>query len=133
MYSKKRDQEVYTQKNNGGEVVAKLGFAEKVKVLETDGRWVKVESRERKMGWIYSGSLGTEPPPSDNKNNTGAAAGSESNAARGLSDEAKKYAERSSIPDAAEQVEWMEQENDKVTQETVRDYMKEKQLGEFGS
>ncbi|MDX2227467.1 MAG: SH3 domain-containing protein [Verrucomicrobiae bacterium] len=134
LYSKKPDLALYAEKSNASAVTGKIAFQEKVKVLATEGRWVKVGSSNGKSGWVYSGNLSDDKPPDENKNdfNTGNAGDvSTATAARGIDETSKQYASRNHVGNAVELVEWMESFNDKISTTEVVQYMKDHKLGEY--
>lgn len=136
LYSKKRDLPVLSDKAPTSSTVATLGFGEKVEVVSTEGKWVKVKAKTGSSGWVYSGNLQSEAPPADNKNDfgpTGAGEAKAATAARGLDESASAYAGRHDFGNAKEEVLWMEGVNDKVSAAQITEYLQTHKLGEYGA
>jgi hypothetical protein len=84
-------------------------------------------------GWVYSGNLSRDEPPEINTSSlkTEASSTTLNAAARGLDNDAKSYANRQGSGASANDVIWMEQQNDAIGNAEVKAYMKEHKLGEY--
>jgi hypothetical protein len=133
-FARKQPTELLATPERGAAVTGKADWATKFKVLEVQGRWLKVTDN-RSTGWVFSGNVGAEKPPAENKSDLApatAGATTASIAARPLSPSAKAYADRTSNVNAAADVEWVEQTADAVTAVQVESYMQEHKLGDYG-
>ena len=113
----------------------KVAWATKLKVLQIEGRWLKVTDNSS-VGWVFSGNVGVDKPPAENKNDFGPSVASETTAsiaARPLSDSAKAYAKRTSYATAVADLEWVEQTADAIKAPELSAYMSEHKLGDYGS
>lgn len=113
-------------------VVTKLKSHHAYTVLAISGKWAQLKSGSS-TGWIYIGNLSRDEPPDVNTSSfsTSASATTLSAAARGLDNDAKGYANRKGEAASADDVAWMEQQNDAVSPDGVRDYLKAHKLGEY--
>jgi hypothetical protein len=84
-------------------------WAAELKIVEMNGRWLKVKGRGID-GWVFGGNVAPDKPPKLNETTMQTAAGETGAAvaARPLSQEAKDYAGRKSAGEAAADIEWME-------------------------
>jgi hypothetical protein len=113
--------------------VGSVEWGKPLKVLAVTGRWLSVSSGDL-QGWIYSGNVSSEKPPIENKNDllpTTAADTSAAVAARPLSNSSRRYAERKSLSQAAADIEWVEQQADRLTRTELESYLQEKNLGDY--
>lgn len=112
--------------------VGQIPFATEVRILETNGRWIRVKGQTGE-GWAFAGNLSPQKPPEENKSNflptagdTGAAV-----AARPLSSAAREYADRKSHGEALGDLQWMETLTDTIHADAVKAYQQEAKRGEF--
>ncbi len=112
--------------------VGKLKSHHAYTVLAISGKWVQLKSGAA-TGWVYAGNLSRDEPPDVNTSSfsTDASATTLSAAARGLDNDAKGYANRKGEAASAADVVWMEQQNDAVGPDGVKDYLKAHKLGEY--
>ncbi|HEX4138901.1 MAG TPA: hypothetical protein VHY09_01025 [Candidatus Methylacidiphilales bacterium] len=125
-------QPLLADKDPDAAVVTKLKSHHEYTVLEVSGKWAQLKAGSS-TGWIYMGNLSREEPPDVNTSSfsTEASATTLSAAARGLDNDAKGYADRKGEAASAADVVWMEQQNDAVSADGVRDYLKAHKLGEY--
>jgi hypothetical protein len=111
---------------------AKADWNEKLEILEQKGKWLKVSSHDGE-GWVYSGNVAKAELPAVNKNNIGIGASGMNAAAssRSLTEKAQEYASAHDLNEVAEQINWVEQENGKISNDDARDYLKSHNLGEY--
>jgi hypothetical protein len=116
----------------GASITAHAPFATELRIVETSGRWIKVQGKSGE-GWAFAGNLSPQKPPEENKSDflptageTGAAV-----AARPLSSAAHDYAGRQNRGDALADLQWMETFTDAIGAEAVAAYQQENQRGEF--
>jgi hypothetical protein len=126
-------QPLLADKSPDADTVAKLKAHHEYTVTEISGKWAKIKT-DSAEGWVYSGNLSREEPPDVNTSvfHTDASDTSLTAAARGLDDDAKRYASRQGKEESAHQIAWMEQQNDAISKSDVKDYLKEHHLGEYG-
>lgn len=125
-------QPLLADKDPDAAVVTKLKSHKAYPVLDLSGKWAHVQAGSA-SGWIYIGNLSREEPPDINTSSfsTEASATTLSAAARGLDNDAKGYAGRKGEAASADDVVWMEQQNDAVSRADVQAYLKEHKLGEY--
>jgi len=125
-------QPLLADKDPDAAAVAKLKTHHEYTVVQISGRWVELKAGSA-TGWVYEGNLSREEPPDVNNSafSTQASPTTLSAAARGIDDDAKGYADRKGEAESANDVVWMEQENDAISKDDVRAYLKEHKLGEY--
>jgi len=125
-------QPLLADKDPDAATVAKLKSHREYTVVQISGKWVQLKAGSA-TGWVYEGNLSREEPPDVNNSgfSTEASATTLSAAARGIDDDAKGYADRKGEAESANDVVWMEQENDAISKDDVRAYLKEHKLGEY--
>ena len=125
-------QPLLADKDPDAATVAKLKTHHEYTVVQISGKWVQLKAGSA-TGWVYEGNLSREEPPDVNNSgfSTEASATTLSAAARGIDDDAKGYADRKGEAESANDVVWMEQENDAISKDDVRAYLKEHKLGEY--
>jgi hypothetical protein len=126
------DQPLLADKDPDAGTVAKLKTHHEYTVVQISGKWVQLKASSA-TGWVYEGNLSREEPPDVNNSSfkTEASATTLSAAARGIDDDAKGYADRKGEAESANDVVWMEQENDAIGKDDVHAYLKEHKLGEY--
>lgn len=115
------------------EATARLPYARELTVTDVDGSWVRVKAG-RARGWVFAGNLAASKP-SEVRGLDGlplpAAETSATAAARPLAPAAIEYAERKGLGDAAEQLDWLQEQADAVTAEEVDAFLEENRKGEY--
>ncbi|HLF30935.1 MAG TPA: SH3 domain-containing protein [Xanthomonadales bacterium] len=114
-------------------VVSTVGFAEKLKVREIQGAWLRVKSDEGE-GWVFQGNLASEKPslaPGAGFTTVDAARTDTVAAARPLAPAAQGYAERHGATDAQADIDWTDAEASKLTPQDMVAYMSSEQKGEY--
>lgn len=113
--------------------VAQLPYAQKLRVEEIQGSWLRV-SDGRRAGWIFAGNL-SEEKPSNTKGLDGlplaASATTASTAARPLTPTSSDYSERRGLGEAAADLQWLEQQHALLPPHTVQEFLKSEKKGEF--
>lgn len=113
-----------------------------VTVLESSGRWLKVQSSTRQIGWVFSGRLSSTPPVAEvaasddifaasaQQSQIDVAQADSARSIRGLSPEAENYAQERGTPQeyrkALDQILARQ-----VNQGEVSAFIKAGKLGEF--
>jgi len=127
-------QPLLADKDPDADTVTKLKSHHEYTVVVIDGRWAELKTDSGKTGWVYEGNLSREEPPDVNDSgfSTEASTTTLNAAARGIDDDAKGYASRKGEAESADDVVWMEQENDAISKDDVQAYLKDHKLGEYG-
>jgi len=125
-------QSLLADKDPDSAVIGKLKTHHAYIVVQISGNWVQLKT-DSGTGWIYQANLSRDEPPEVNTAafNTEASSTTLNAAARGIDNDAKGYANRKGEAESADDVVWMEKENDAVTKDGVRDYLKAHKLGEY--
>jgi hypothetical protein len=125
-------QPLLSDKDPDSSTVMKLKAHHEYAVVAISGRWVQLKAGTA-TGWVYAGNVQRDEPPEVNDSNfkTDASATTLNAAARGIDDDAKGYANRKGESESANDVIWMEQENDAVSKDEVHDYLKAHNLGDY--
>jgi hypothetical protein len=125
-------QPLLSDKDPDASAVTKLKAHQEYMVVQISGRWVELKAGSA-TGWVYEGNVSRDEPPDVNDSGfkTEASATTLNAAARGIDDDAKGYANRKGEAESANDVVWMEQENDAITKDAVRDYLRAHKLGEY--
>ena len=125
-------QSLLADKDPDAKTITKLKTHHAYDVVQISGNWVQLKT-DSGTGWIYAANLSRDEPPDVNTSSfkTEASATSLNAAARGIDNDAKNYADRKGEAESAEDVVWMEKENDGVTKAEVVAYLKEHKLGEY--
>ena len=117
---------------------ATVGFAEKLSVKETQGKWLRVKGEDAKGdevgGWVFSGNVATEKPKLPPTAGFATVEASETNtiaAARPLTPAAEQYAQNQGAGNAQADVTWLDAESALVTQQDLTAYMAENSKGEY--
>jgi hypothetical protein len=116
------------------ESVATLPFAAGVKILQLQGKWAQVSADNGGEGWIYLGNLSEEKPAQDHSIQglqTSASATTASVAARPLDNVTSQYDEQEGLGQAADDVKWLENQSDAISNSVVVDYLKTNKKGEY--
>ncbi len=123
------------------ETVAVLPFGAELDVLDYENKWYKVSTKDEEEGWIYRGKVSKEPVESSESGEEGllgdlaassisADAADSSRSMRGLSPEAKAYAENTGTS------EKLQEELDEVLSRQadsaqISEFLKNGEIGEF--
>lgn len=108
------DATLQSERSTSSEAVTAVKRGTELSVSAFENRWYKVTAPDGKTGWIFRGKVSTEPPP-DSGGGSGSAgiggllggltgssieadAASSSRSIRGLSPEAKEYAQQTGTP-----------------------------------
>jgi hypothetical protein len=133
VFSKRRNLPLLESASSSAKEVAKAEWNESLSVLQRQGRWIKVASKDGE-GWVYQGSVSSEAMKEENMNDMPLKADNMNATAAGrgwLSEGANEYADRHSHGDVAEQMKWAGKINNGVSKQDARDYLKSHNLGEF--
>lgn len=122
--------------------IVPLVVGAKVLVLENAGRWVKVQTADKKTGWVFAGRLSSTPPVTEVAASDGLFAASaqqsqieiaqadSARSVRGLSPETESYAKERGTPQeyrqALDQILARQ-----VSKEEVTAFMRAGKLGEY--
>jgi len=112
---------------------ATVGFAEKLSVKETQGKWLRVKGDDAE-GWVFSGNVAGEKPKLPPSAGFTTVEASETNtiaAARPLTPAAEQYAQNQGAGDAQADVTWLDTESATVTRQDLKTYMIENKKGEY--
>jgi|GEM_PF-1241804 len=115
------------------ESIATLPYAAEVKVTGLQGKWANV-STTNGAGWIYLGNLAEEKPAADHSVDWLRASANETTAsvaARPLDEVTKEYAGQKGMTSAADDLQWLQAQSDKLDKKTVTDYLKASRKGEY--
>jgi hypothetical protein len=114
-------------------VVARVGFAEKLSVRESQGSWLRVKSGEGE-GWVFQGNIADEKPslaPAAGWTTVEASQTDTVAAARPLEPAAKGYVQRHDATDAEADIDWLDAQAAVITEQDLIVYMSVEQLGEY--
>jgi hypothetical protein len=132
-FTKRVETALLAEPKLAAETVARLPYAREVKVQEVRGPWVRV-SAGKTNGWVFAGNL-AEAKPSETRGLDGlpleAADTSATAAARPLAPTAVDYAERKGLGQAAEDIKWLEQQSDALTDADVQAFLQQQKKGEY--
>ena len=122
--------------------VAELPVGAELTLIESAGRWLKVQSAQGKEGWVYAGRVSDTAPVAEvagtdglfgdsmQKSQINTAKADSARSIRGLSPEVAQYAKQRGTP------ENLKKELDKiltrkVTDREIKAFLKEGKLGEY--
>ncbi|PIP40271.1 MAG: SH3 domain-containing protein [Desulfobacterales bacterium CG23_combo_of_CG06-09_8_20_14_all_51_8] len=138
--------ELKSESSSSSDTLAELSRGAVLTELATEGRWLKVTTKDGRTGWIYRGKVSAEEPEMEDTGDDGAGAGSllgglsgsdinadaadSSRSIRGLSPEAKEYAQATGTPKQSQDA------LDSVISRTVKDdaidgFLKQGKIGEY--
>jgi hypothetical protein len=132
-YTKRYQTAVLKDPQPLADAIATLPFATGVKIATLQGKWAGVATTNG-TGWIYLGNLSEEKPFEDSSvKGLHASAGetTASVAARPLDDVTRDYASQKGLNAAADDVQWLEAQSDKVDAKTVSEFLKTNRKGEY--
>jgi hypothetical protein len=110
-----------------------VGFAEKLKVREVQGAWLRVSSGDGE-GWVFQGNIADEKPtlaPGAGLTTIDASQTDTVAAARPLEPAAKDYAQRHGAENAETDIDWLDAQAAAVTEQEVMASMSAEKLGEY--
>lgn len=125
------------------EDVAPLNVGAELAIIESGGRWLNVRTADGKVGWVYAGRVGTEPPAAEIGGGDGGVFGDtlqgsqittakadSARSIRGLSPETAQYAKQRGTPEA------YKKELDrilarKVSAKELKAFLREGRIGEY--
>ena len=132
-YTKRVETALLSEPKMLAKPVAQLPYAQKLRVEEVQGSWLRV-SDGRRSGWVFAGNL-AEQKPSATKGLDGlplaASATTASTAARPLTPTSSDYSERRGLADAAADLQWLEQQHALLPTPTIQEFLKTEKKGEF--
>ena len=111
---------------------ATVGFAEKLKVLEVQGAWLRVRG-DNDEGWVFEGNIAVnkpELPPASALTTMDAAQTDTVAAARPLAPAAEDYAARHGATAAQADIDWIDAEAARLPADEVVAYMSANRNGE---
>jgi hypothetical protein len=112
---------------------ATVGFAEKLKVLEVQGAWLRVRG-DNDEGWVFEGNVAVnkpELPPASALTTMDAAQTDTVAAARPLAPAAEDYAARHGATAAQADIDWIDAEAARLPADEVAAYMSANRKGEY--
>ncbi len=138
--------ELKTESSSSSDTIVELKRGTPVTLVTTEGRWYQVTTQTSQTGWIYRGKVSEEQPDIEESGDDsagvggmlGGLSGSDINAdaadssrsIRGLSPEAKEYAQAAGTPkqsqDALDSVI-----SRKVNEKEIDQFLKEGKIGEY--
>jgi uncharacterized protein YgiM (DUF1202 family) len=138
LYVTSANAELKIDANASASTVSQLSIGTRLSVITSKGKWYKVSAPSGETGWIYRGKVSTSPPSDDSGGLFGSSSGSSielskadtARSIRGLSPEAKEYADNANVSQAAQQA------LDNVLSMRVSDYeidqfLKDGRVGEY--
>lgn len=114
-------------------VESTVGFAEKMKIKEVQGAWLRVKG-DGAEGWVFQGNVASEKPeiaPGAGLTTVEASQTDTVAAARPLSPAAQGYAERHGAFDAQSDIDWIDAQAALITGDELVAWMSANQLGEY--
>jgi hypothetical protein len=112
---------------------ATVGFAEKLKILEVQGAWLRVRG-DGDEGWVFEGNVALdkpELPPATALTTVDAAQTDTVAAARPLAPAAADYAARHGAGAAQADIDWIDAEAARLPADEVLAYMSANRKGEY--
>ena len=132
-YTKKLETAVLKDPQPMADTIATLPYAAEVKITALQGKWAGV-STTNGPGWVYLGNLAEEKPASDHSVDWLRASAGETTAsvaARPLDEVTKGYAAEHGMNSAADDLQWLQNQSDKIDKKTLTDYLKTSKKGEY--
>lgn len=133
VYTKRPDTPLLKEPKPLAESVAKLPYAQSLKIEKIQGPWLHV-SDGKNAGWIFAGNL-AEEKPSEVRGLDGlpvaAAETTATAAARPLVPAAEEYSSRRGLTKASDDLTWLNQQQGKITPADVTAFLQEKKKGEY--
>ncbi len=113
--------------------VARVGFAQKLKIEEVRGIWLRVHDG-RNTGWVFAGNV-ADQKPAENRGLDGlpisASETSATAAARPLAPAANNYAQRRGLGQARVDVDWLVHFDAAISAAEITAYMRANKKGEY--
>lgn len=132
-YTKRFETALLSEPKMLATAIAKIPYAQKLKIEAVQGAWVQVNDG-KKTGWVFAGNL-TDTRPSETRGLDGlplaASKTSASTAARPLTETSQQYSERRGLANAADDLNWLQQQNRALSDEDVQAFLREQKKGEF--
>lgn len=132
-YTKRVETVLRAEPRSLAEPVAKLGYAQTVKIEEVRGAWLRVSGGDQ-AGWVFGGNL-SEEKPSEDRGVDGlpleASKTTATAAARPLAPATKDYAERKGATNAEADLEWLGEKSASVSSDDVKAFLETSKKGEF--
>ena len=132
-YTKRPETTLLAEPQPFGSDVARVGYAQPLKVQEIRGQWLRVTDG-KSAGWVFAGNV-AEEKPSEVRGLDGlpveAAETTATTAARPLIPAAVEYSERRGLANAAADLAWMNEQQATITADDVKAFLQEKRKGEF--
>lgn len=132
-YSKRNETSLLAEPRALASAVAKVKFAEALKIEEVQGMWLRVKTAQA-TGWVFAGNVAEDKPTQAPGAGLTTVAASDTNtvaAARPLAPAAEGFAERHGAADAQADVEWLDKKSATVTAADIDAYLRDNKKGEF--
>lgn len=146
LYVTSEDAELKSESSSSSDTIAELKRGSALTLVDTEGRWYKVTTSMSETGWIYRGKVSEDQPDIEDTADDGtglggllgglsgsdinADAADSSRSIRGLSPEAKEYAQTTGTPqqsqDALDSVI-----SRKITDQEIDRFLKNGKIGEY--
>ena len=146
LYVTSEGAELKSDSSSSSSTVAELDRGAALTLIEQDGRWYRVKTQADQTGWIYRGKVSEEKPEvedlSENDGELGgllgglsgsdirADAADSSRSIRGLSPEAKEYAEATGTPQQSQDALDFVLSR-KVTDQRIAEFLQRGKVGEY--
>ena len=132
-YTKRYKTTLLAEPSPQAKSVGELPLAQKVKIEQVQGNWLKVNSGSA-AGWVFLGSL-SETKPDESKGLDGAPLLASSTtataAARPLTPAADDYSQRNNLGNASDDLNWLLTTCATITPAQVENYLKTHHKGEY--
>ena len=138
--------ELKSETSSASATLAELPRGAELTELSTEGRWIQVTTEDGKTGWIYRGKVSGEKPEIETTEEEGAGLGGllgglsgsdiradaadSSRSIRGLSPEAKEYAQATGTPQQSQDALDLVIGRG-ISEEAVTAFLKQGKIGEF--
>lgn len=146
LYVTSENAELKSESSNSSATIAELKRGSELTLVSKEGRWYHVTTEENTTGWIYRGKVSDEEPEIEETDDDGgglggllgglsgsdinADAADSSRSIRGLSPEAKEYAQSTGTPqqsqDALDSVI-----SRKINEQEIDQFLKQGKIGEY--
>jgi len=133
VFSKHHETALLAEPNPLAGAQAAVGFAEKLKILEVQGAWLRVRGDDDE-GWVFEGNVATDKPslpPATALTSLDAAQTDTVAAARPLAPAAEDYAARHGATAAQADIDWIDAETARIPVADVVAYMSANKKGEY--
>lgn len=132
-YTKRYKTTLLAEPSPQAKVVGELPLAQKVKIEQVQGNWLKVNGGSA-AGWVFLGSLSETKPDGGKGFNGAPMLASETTAtaaARPLTPAADEYSQRRNLGSASDDLNWMINQCATITPAQVEHYLKTHRKGEY--